>query len=113
VTSGLGFTPKATSAVYSATKAAIHSYTLSLRYQLKSSSVRVLELAPPWVRTDLTPGQRSEPRAMPLADYLRETVALLETDRDEILVERVKPQRNNAGPNEHAFVDSFNDRLRG
>lgn len=113
VTSGLAFTPKATSAVYSATKAALHSYSLSLRYQLKNSPVRVLELAPPWVQTDLTPGQKTEPRAMPLADYLREAIALLETDSDEILVERVRPQRNNAGPNEHAFVDTFNDRFKG
>jgi uncharacterized oxidoreductase len=113
VTSGLAFTPLAYNAIYCATKAAMHSYTLSLRYRLKNSSVRVLELAPPWVQTDLTPGQKDEPRAMPLADYIREAVSLLETDADEILVERVKPLRNNAGPNEHAFIDKFNDMLKG
>lgn len=113
VTSGLAFTPRADTAVYSATKAAIHSYTLSLRYQLQGSPVRVLELAPPRVQTDLTPGQRTAANAMPLADYIRETMTLLETDADEILVERVKPLRNNAGPAEHAFVKKFNDTLRG
>ena len=53
VSSGLAFVPLAITAVYSATKAAIHSYTQSMRYRLKGSSVRVLELIPPWVQTDL------------------------------------------------------------
>lgn len=112
VTSGLAFTPRADAALYSATKAAIHSYTLSLRYQLRGSPVRVLEVLPPRVQTDLTPGQRTAANAMPLADYIAETMTLLATDADEILVERVKAQRNNAGPNEHAFFNTFNDRLR-
>ena len=62
VSSGLGFVPLATAAVYSCTKAAMHSYTLSLRYKLKGSSVTVLELAPPWVQTDLMNSNRDPPR---------------------------------------------------
>jgi uncharacterized oxidoreductase len=110
MSSGLGFVPMALTAVYSSTKAAVHSYTLSQRYRLKGSSVRVLEIAPPWVQTDLM-GSNKDPRAMPLAEFIAETIKLLGTDAEEILVERVKPLRNNPGPNEAAFVTQFNDRL--
>jgi uncharacterized oxidoreductase len=110
MSSGLGFVPMALTAVYSATKAALHSYTLSQRYRLKSSSVRVLEIAPPWVQTDLM-GGNNDPRAMPLAEFIDEAITVLGTDAEEILVERVKPLRNNPGPNEGAFVTQFNDRL--
>jgi uncharacterized oxidoreductase len=96
VTSGLAFVPLAMTPTYSATKAALHSYTQSLRYQLRNTSVEVLELAPPAVATDLMPGQRSNPRSMPLADYIAESMSLLATrqTQDEILVERVRPLRN-------------------
>ena len=104
----LGFVPMAIAAVYSSTKAAMHSYTLSLRYKLKDTPVKVLEIAPPWVQTDLL-GSNNEPRAMPLADFIEETMRVLGTDTDEVLVERAKPMRNNAGPNEAAFVTEFND----
>jgi uncharacterized oxidoreductase len=106
----LGFTPLALAAVYSSTKAAIHSYTLSLRYKLKGTSVKVIEVPPPWVQTDLL-NSNNEPRAMPLADFIAETMAILGTDADEVLVERARPVRNNAGPNEGAFVNQFNDRF--
>lgn len=108
--SGLGFVPLAIAAVYSCTKAALHSYTLSLRYKLKGTPVKVLEIAPPWVQTDLLNSSK-EPRAMPLADFIAETMHVLGTDAEEVLVERVKPLRNNAGPAEAAFVTQFNDML--
>jgi len=110
VTSGLAFVPLAMTAVYSSTKAALHSYTLSLRYKLRGTSVRVLELAPPWVQTDLL-NSNNEPRAMPLAPFIEETIAALGTDADEVLVERVKPLRANPGPGEGAFVTQFNDMI--
>jgi uncharacterized oxidoreductase len=110
VTSGLAFTPLAHSAVYSATKAALHSWTLSLRVRLKGTSVRVLEIAPPWVRTDLM-GSRDAPRAMPLDAFVEETMEKLSTGADEILVDRVRRLRDNPGPDEWAFVEQFNERV--
>jgi len=96
VTSGLGFLPLATTPTYCATKAALHSWSQSLRWQLRATSIKVHEIAPPYVRTGLT-GERqaNDPRAMPLEDYLAETIALLERHPDaaEILVERVLPLR--------------------
>jgi uncharacterized oxidoreductase len=106
----LGFVPLAMAAVYSATKAALHSYTLSLRYKLRGTPVKVLEIAPPWVQTDLH-NSNNEPRAMPLAEFIEETMRVLGTDTDEVLVERALPIRKHAGPGEAAFVTQFNDML--
>ncbi len=96
VTSGLSFVPLAMTPTYSATKAALHSYSQSLRYQLRNTSVEVLELAPPGVATDLMPGHRDNPRSMPLADYVSESMSILAgtPPKGEILVERVKMLRN-------------------
>ena len=103
----LGFVPMAVTAVYSATKAALHSYALSQRFLLKDAGVRVLEIAPPWVRTDLMNSREAE-EAMPLDQFIAETMAVLGTDADEILVEAAKAFRSNVGPNEHDLVNSFN-----
>ena len=96
VTSGLAFVPRSDTPTYCATKAAIHSYTQSLRYQLQGTPVQVIELVPPYVQTNLTgEHQANDPRAMPLTDYISETMQLLTSSPEahEILVERVKPQR--------------------
>jgi len=53
VTSGLAFLPLAITPTYCATKAALHSWSISLRYQLRNTSVKVLDLAPPYVQTEL------------------------------------------------------------
>jgi len=103
----LAYVPLAATALYSATKAAIHSYTLSQRFTLRDTSVRVLEIAPPWVDTDLV-HKSGDPRAMPLDAFIAETMALLETATTEVIVEAAKPMRENAGPNEHAFIEQFN-----
>lgn len=109
VTSGLAFTPLAATAVYCATKAALHSFTMSQRLLLENTSVRVIELAPPYVQTELMgAAQASDPQAMPLDEYIAETMRLLASGADEVLVERVKMLRDNAGPNEYAFVKKFN-----
>jgi uncharacterized oxidoreductase len=110
VSSVLGFVPMAMTGVYSTTKAAMHSYSLSLRYKLKDTSVKVLEIAPPWVRTDLL-NSTNEPRAMPLHEFISEIMTILSTDAQEVLVEGAKRIRNSAGPDEAAFVTQFNDSL--
>ncbi len=91
VTSGLAFVPLTRTPTYSATKAALHSWTQSLRHQMRGSSVEVLELAPPAVQTDLMPGQATSAHAMPLADYIAEVMALLAQDPTpaEVCVQRV------------------------
>jgi uncharacterized oxidoreductase len=96
VSSGLAFVPIHTNPSYCATKAAIHSWTQSLRYQLRDTSVEVLEIAPPYVQTELTGRfQAEDPNAMPLADYIRETIALIKNPppSGEILVDRVHSRR--------------------
>ncbi len=91
VSSGLAFVPLAATPSYSATKAAIHSWSQSLRHQLRDTAVEVIEWAPPAVATDLMPGHAQNPNSMPLADFIAESLALFEAGgRDEILVERVK-----------------------
>ncbi|MEV1333756.1 SDR family NAD(P)-dependent oxidoreductase [Micromonospora costi] len=94
VTSGLAYVPMAITPTYSATKAAVHAYTESLREQLRETSVQVIELVPPLTRTTLM-NSENNPRALPLDDFVTETMSLLESQPDarQILVERVKRQR--------------------
>jgi len=75
VSSGLAFVPLVGAAVYSATKAAIHSWTDSLRFALKGA-VEVIELAPPAVQTELTPGQSTREGYMPLDAFIDEVMRL-------------------------------------
>lgn len=95
VTSGLAYVPVGRAPSYCASKAALRSYTQTLRFQLRDTSVQVIELAPPLVATDLQPSEKSNPRAMSLEDYISESMALLRADphATEIYVERVKLQR--------------------
>ena len=109
-TSVLAYLPLATNAVYSALKAGLHSYTLSQRFTLRHTSVRVQEIAPPWVNTDLI-HKGDDPRAMPLDAFIEQTMAALATDAEEVLVDAVKPLRDNPGANEHALVNGFNESI--
>ena len=96
VTSGLAFVPLTNAPTYSATKAALHSYTESLRYQLRGSSVEVLELAPPYVQTHLTgESQANDPRAMPLDAFITEAMEIIESQPEsgEIIVGHCEPLR--------------------
>jgi uncharacterized oxidoreductase len=93
VTSGLAFVPFPSTPTYSATKAALHSYTVSLRVHLKDTPVEVIEIIPPAVATDLTPGRSTnDPRMMSVEDYIAETMQILKTQPTptEVNVERVK-----------------------
>jgi uncharacterized oxidoreductase len=91
VSSGLAFVPLPITPTYNATKAAIHSFTQSLRVQLADTSIQILELAPPAVATSLM-GQEDDPNAMPVEAFLDETMAIIasQPDAQEILVDRVK-----------------------
>jgi uncharacterized oxidoreductase len=115
VSSGLAFVPMFPTPTYCATKAAIHSYTQSLRYQLRGTAIEVLELAPPYVQTELMgEHQASDPRAMPLRDFISEVMQLLETTPTpaEILVERVKPLRFAEKSGDYAgFYEKFNQAM--
>lgn len=117
VTSGLAFVPMALTPTYDATKAAIHSWSQALRYQLKSTNVEVVELIPPYVQTELMgSAQAADPRAMPLKEFLDEVIDLIKTQPDatEILVERVKPLRFAAANGQEkydAFFQQFNDAM--
>jgi uncharacterized oxidoreductase len=114
VSSGLAFVPLALTPTYCATKAAIHSYTLSLRYQLKASKTEVLELVPPYVATDLM-GGAADPRAMPLDKFIAEVMEILKTkpDATEICVKNVDPLRYAAeGGKFEAVFQGFNDAMK-
>jgi uncharacterized oxidoreductase len=114
VSSGLAFVPAARAPTYCATKAAIHSYTQSLRFQLRDTSVQVIELAPPLVATDLQPDQKANPRAMPLNEFISESMALLKGNPSaaEICVERVKMQRNAEASGQYEKVFDFINPVR-
>lgn len=115
VTSGLAFVPLAMTPTYCATKAALHSYSQSLRYQLKDTSVDIIELIPPYVQTELTgEHQASDPRAMPLDAFITEVISILKSTPQptEINVQNVLPLRNaEANGNYSAFFKNFNDQM--
>ena len=96
-TSGLAFVPYPPGPVYSATKAFLHNWLDALRIQLRKTSVEVLELAPPYVQTELGGSQQAtDPRAMPLDAFVKEVLQILENnnmEKGEVLVDNVKPLR--------------------
>ena len=113
VSSGLAFVPLAMTPTYCATKAALHSYTESLRHQLKGSQIEVMELVPPYVATDLMDGA-DDPRAMPLGAFIAEVMDIIKTrpEATEVCVETVKRLRFAAenGKYEDLF-QGFNDAM--
>ncbi len=89
VSSGLAFVPLSVFPVYCATKAAVHSFSLSLRQQLRDSKVKVIELIPPYVATELGGGAQAPAgalRQMPLDAFIAESMKELAEDADEISI---------------------------
>jgi uncharacterized oxidoreductase len=115
VSSGLAFVPMAMTPTYCATKAAIHSYTQSLRSQLKNTNIQVLELIPPYVQTELMGSrQAQDPNAMTLKEFISQTMKILKTspNAQEICVDRVKPLRfAEASGNYDKVFQTFNGRI--
>jgi uncharacterized oxidoreductase len=94
VSSGLGFVPIASMPVYSATKAAVHSFTLSLRHQLRDTSIKVFEIVPPAVDTELGKGttgeEAQEYRGIPPSEVAKATLIAVANNEYEILVGEAK-----------------------
>ena len=101
---GLAFTPLAYTPTYNGTKAFIHQYSESIRLQLAGTSVKVVELVPPGVRTELMPGQSEIDQFLPVNDFADQVLALIEQDPEatEILVEAVKFLRFSEAENRYA-----------
>ncbi|SPF49354.1 Oxidoreductase (fragment) [Candidatus Desulfosporosinus infrequens] len=95
---------------YTATKAAIHSYTQSLRYQLKDTAVEVIELPPPYMQTNLL-GEHSanDPHAMPLKDFIFEVMQILKEQPriKEVLVNWVRELRFSAEEGNEKYETLF------
>jgi len=124
VTSGLAFVPLPTSPVYCATKAGLHSFTLSLRVQLKNTRVKVFEVAPPATETELLSGMSAADRKgvqiMKVGDMVKASIKGLETDRLEIrpgqanalkLMSRVAPEfilKQLSGPMDRLLAETKN-----
>lgn len=85
ISSGLAFVPLSFMPVYCATKAAVHSLSLSLRHQLKNTNIKVFEIAPPAVDTELGSDRRADKTqthgGLPVSDFLAEAMEAIKTDK--------------------------------
>jgi uncharacterized oxidoreductase len=94
ITSGLAFVPLSRVAVYCASKAAFHSATMSLRYQLRKTPIKVFDIIPPAVDTELGPETRENPQkshgGISVAEFLKEAMEAIRTDRFEAAVSHAK-----------------------
>jgi len=110
VSSGLAFIPIAAMPVYCATKAAVHSFSLSLRHQLKGTPIKVFEIIPPMVDTELDKGmggeQGQEDRGIPPAEVAKAAIKALENNEYEVAVGMAQGLRLGARSNpEQEFQD--------
>jgi uncharacterized oxidoreductase len=89
VSSGLGFVPIAAMSIYCATKAGIHSFTVSLRHQFRGTTVKVFEIVPPAVDTELGKGATDEAsqeyKGIPPSEVAEATLKSLPNDEYEIV----------------------------
>ncbi|HEY3874435.1 MAG TPA: SDR family NAD(P)-dependent oxidoreductase [Candidatus Kapabacteria bacterium] len=103
VSSGLGFIPIASLPIYCATKAALHSLTISLRHQLRNSRVKVFEIIPPTVDTELDRGARARrgqiDRGISAKEVAEETMRGMAEDLNEIAIGRAASLVNGSQAN--------------
>jgi uncharacterized oxidoreductase len=113
ISSGLGFVPIASMPVYCATKAAVHSFTMSLRHQLKDTTIKVFEVIPPMVDTELGKGSVEEEeewnRGIPPAEVAKEVLVALEKDRFEITVGEAEGLVTGSRTNPEQTFKNLND----
>jgi len=114
VSSGLGFVPLAIMPVYCATKAALHSFSISLRYQLRNTPIRVFEIIPPMVDTELDRGGRDrrgqEYRGIPPAEVARAAISALERNDFEVAVGTAENLRAGSRTNPEQAFQNMNKR---
>jgi uncharacterized oxidoreductase len=112
VSSGLGFIPLSIMPVYCATKAALHSFSLSLRHQLRSTAIKVFEVIPPTTDTELDHGARGKrgqtDRGIPPEEVAQATLNGLEKDLYEIAVGQAEGLRRGARENPDEIFQNMN-----
>jgi short-subunit dehydrogenase involved in D-alanine esterification of teichoic acids len=111
VSSGLAHTPLGITPSYNGSKAFIHLFSETIRLQLADTTVKVVELCTPALRTELMPGQSRVENFYPLQDYITDTWAILSTQPDvtEVIIDRVKPLRYAEVENRYpATVEALN-----
>jgi len=111
ISSGLAFAPIATMPIYCATKAAIHSFTISLRHQLKDTSIRVFEAAPPTTDTELDRGFAGEQEAYRGISPKEVAAAIIEgikANEEEIIIGEAQRLYRAAQRNPEAIFNQLN-----
>lgn len=112
ISSGLGFIPLTIVPIYSATKAAIHSFTISLRHQLKNTPIKVFEIIPPTVDTQLDKGARDkrgqQDRGISPDEVAKAAMSGIEKDEYEIAVGRAVNLRAGARNNPEEIFSNMN-----
>ena len=109
VSSGLAFTPGTFATVYSATKAALHSFTMSLRHELENTSIKVIEIVPPAVNTDLG-GAGIHTMGVPVDEFADSIMQRLGEGEPEIGYGRSEKARNASRSEINEMIRMMNKR---